>query len=91
MFVDSGLPSVASPRAVDWDSLSEPLQVMLAGAALRRALVTAAHHAESLASAMEQGVLEDCGGPDALRLFAAMMRVTGEDGLGGPCPRDIMA
>lgn len=90
MFVDSGLPSVASP-AVDWDSLSEPLQVMLAGAALRRALVTAAHHAESLASAMERGVLEDHGGPDALRLFATMMRVTGEDGLGGPSPRDMMA
>jgi hypothetical protein len=32
---------------------------------------------------MEAGGLEDRGGPEALRLLAAIVEVTGEPGLGG--------
>jgi hypothetical protein len=80
-------PARAAARVkpvADWDSLSEPLQLMLAGAALRRAAATIAFQAETLAQEMKSGALEDRGGPDALRLLAAIVRVTGEAGLGGP-------
>jgi len=69
---------------VDWDSLSEPLQLMLAGAALRRAAATIAFQAETLAQEMKSGALEDRGGPDALRLLAAIVRVTFQAGIGSP-------
>ncbi len=62
----------------DWDALAEPLQTMLAGAALRRAAVTIAFQAETLAREMEAGRLEDCGGPDALRLLSTIVRVNCE-------------
>ncbi len=72
-----------SPRVDDWDSLAEPLQLILAAAALRRAAATLALQAETLAREMEAGGLEDRGGPEALRLLAAIVEVTGEPGLGG--------
>ena len=71
------------PRIDDWDSLAEPLQLTLAAAALRRAATTLAQQAETLAREMEAGGLEDRGGPEALRLLAAIVEVTGEPGLGG--------
>ena len=63
----------------DWNSLSDDLQLILAREALLRAAETLAGQAETLAQEMEAGCLEDHGGPDALRLFAAVVRVTGQD------------
>jgi len=66
-----------SAQITDWNSLSDSMQLMLAGAALRRAADTIAFQAELLAREMEAGGLEDRGGPDALHLLAAIVRVTG--------------
>ncbi len=63
----------------DWNVLSEDLQLTLSREALKRAARTLAGQAEILATEIEAGRLADCGGPDALRLFAAVIRVTGED------------
>jgi hypothetical protein len=63
----------------DWNRLSETLQLVLAQEALMRAVETIAGHAETLANEMEAGGLEDRGGPDALRLLAAVVRVTGKE------------
>ncbi len=65
----------------DWDLLSDELQIALSTEALRRAVNSVADQAELLASEMEAGVLADRGGPDALRLLAAVVRQTG---FGGP-------
>jgi hypothetical protein len=62
----------------DWNSLSDELQVTLAGEALRHAAFNIAEQAELLAHEMELGTLADRGGPEALRLLAAVVRVTGE-------------
>lgn len=67
---------------VDWNLLSEDLQLMLSREALRRAAETIAGQAEILAEEMEVGTLADRGGADALRLLAAVVRVTGQDSLG---------
>jgi hypothetical protein len=75
-----------APPAMDWDSLPESLQLSLAGAALRHAAARIATQADTLASEMEAGGLQDRGGPDALRLLAAIVRVTGEAGMGGKLP-----
>jgi hypothetical protein len=66
------------PVVMDWNNLAEPLQLMLASAALRRAAATVAFQAEVLAREMECGSLQDGGGPDALRLLAALIRVTNQ-------------
>jgi hypothetical protein len=50
--------------------------------AMRRAAETLAEHAELLAAEMEGGTLSDRGGPDALRLFAAVVRATNQDAFG---------
>lgn len=64
----------------DWNLLSDDLQLALSSAALRRAADTVADQAELLAGEMEMGILADHGGPDALRLLAAVMRETGRCG-----------
>jgi hypothetical protein len=66
----------------DWNMLSDELQLALAREALRRAADTIAGQAEVLAQEMEVGTLTDRGGVDALRLLAAIVRVTGQDSLG---------
>ena len=66
----------------DWNILSDELQLVLAREALRRAVETIAGQAEILADEMEVGTLADRGGVDALRLLAAVVRVTGQDSLG---------
>ena len=66
----------------DWSLLSEDLQLTLSREALRRAAETLADHAEILAREMEAGTLLDQGGPDALRLFAAVVRSTNRDAFG---------
>ena len=63
----------------DWNTLSDELQLALSREAMRRAAETLAEHAELLATEMEDGVLRDRGGPDALRLFAAVVRATNQD------------
>ena len=60
----------------DWHMLSDETQLTLTRAALIRAVHTVAGQAEILALEMESGSLADRGGPDALRLFAAVLRVS---------------
>jgi|BEDMetMinimDraft_2_1075160.scaffolds.fasta_scaffold03371_2 hypothetical protein len=80
-----GLGEAASriERIVDWNALSEDLQLLLSREALRRAVETVAGQAELLAVEMEEGRLADLGGAEALRLLAAVARATGETALGG--------
>lgn len=59
----------------EWSRLSDDVQIALSHEALRRAAATIAAQAEVLADEMEYGGLADRGGPDALRLFAAVVRV----------------
>ena len=65
----------------DWTTLGDDLQLALSREALRRAAETLAGHAELLAIEMEDGALNDRGGPDALRLFAAVVRTVNQDTL----------
>lgn len=69
-------------RPANWNTLPEELQLILSREALRRAAATLAEHAELLAEEMERGTLSDRGGPDALRLFAAVVRATNDDAFG---------
>lgn len=73
--------------STEWNSLPDELQLALSRDALRRAAETLAEHAEMLATEMERGVLHDEGGADALRLFAAVVRVADmDDARNGPEP-----
>jgi len=62
----------------DWNLLSEELQLMVSREALRRAADVIAGQADELAWEMESGALSDHGGPEALRLLAAVVRVNGD-------------
>ncbi len=64
-----------------WNALPDEMQLALSRDALRRATETLVEHAEMLAAEMEHVALHDRGGVDALRLFAAVVRVTNQDGL----------
>ncbi|WP_246522599.1 hypothetical protein [Neoroseomonas terrae] len=68
--------------AAEWNHLTDDVQLVLSREALRRAAETLADHAEILAREMEDGALLDRGGPDALRLFAAVVRSTNRDAFG---------
>ena len=61
----------------DWNALSDDLQLTLSYAALCRAAETIAGQAEILAREIEDGTLHDHGGPNALRLLARIVRLTG--------------
>ena len=65
----------------DWNHLSDDLQLVLSREAMYRAALTIADHAELLADEIEAGRLSDRGGPEALRLLAAIIRFTGQDPL----------
>lgn len=67
----------------NWNALSDNLQLVLAREALQRAAEIIAGQAETLAREMEMGGLQDRGGPDALRLLAAVVRTTGTDSFSG--------
>ena len=69
-------------QTANWNTLPEELQLVLSREALRRAAETLAEHAELLAEEMGSGTLTDRGGPDALRLFAAVVRATNDDAFG---------
>ena len=58
----------------DWNFLTDGAQLALSHAALLHAAGTIAGQAETLAEEMETGALDDRGGPDALRLLAAVIR-----------------
>jgi hypothetical protein len=62
----------------DWDVLSDDTQLRLAREAMRRASETIANHAEQLANELESGEISDLGGPEALRLLANMVRLSGQ-------------
>lgn len=68
------LVTYAADRRIQWNSLPDDLQLALAEQALQRAAETIAGQAECLASEMDNGTLKDQGGPDALRLLAAVLR-----------------
>lgn len=65
-----------------WYDFTEQQQLALSQEALRRAAQLLAGQAETLASEMEDGALIDQGGPEALRLFASVVRATTEDAFG---------
>jgi len=65
----------------DWHRLSDQAQLALARAALVQAAETLVLQAETLAHEMEAGCIRDRGGPDALRLFAAVVRISGQHGV----------
>ncbi len=67
----------------DWHALSDDMQLVLTQQALLRAAETIAQQAELLALEMDSGNLRDRGGPDALRLLAAVVRVSGCDNVAG--------
>lgn len=67
----------------DWNVLSEDLQLFVSHEAMRQAAEIVAGQAETLAGEIELGTLSDQGGPDALRLLAAIVRVAGQDGFTG--------
>jgi len=73
-------PPAPSGVTASWHALPDDLQLTLSREALRRAAETLAEHAELLATEMEAGTLLDQGGPEALRLFAAVVRATNRDG-----------
>lgn len=75
------MPNAAAKHRIQWTTLSDDLQLALAEQALHRASETIAGHAESLAAEMETGSLTDQGGPDALRLLAAVIRATNTQGM----------
>jgi hypothetical protein len=79
---DGGRPGWKPMPPADWNLLAEDVQLTLSCEALRRAAETLAEHAEILAREMEAGTLLDRGGPDALRLFAAVVRSTNRDAFG---------
>ena len=66
----------------EWNLLADEVQLALSREALRRAAETIAGQAEVLAEEMDIGTLADRGGADALRLLAAVVRVTGQDSFG---------
>ncbi len=61
----------------EWDIIPEDLQLTLTREALRRAAELIAGQAETLAAEMSSGAIADRGGPEALRLLATVLRVTG--------------
>lgn len=68
----------------EWSVLPEDVQLVLAQQALALATERVAEQAEALAGVMEDGGLRDRGGPDALRLLAAVVRaVVPGDSVGG--------
>lgn len=65
----------------EWDILPNDLQLTLAQRALSRAAATLAVQAEVLAEEIDRGHLSDRGGAEALRLFAAVVRMNSEEDL----------
>lgn len=71
MFNDWCLPS-------DNLRLSDDLRLLVSRVALRHAAEAIASQADQLADEMDIGTLSDEGGPEALRLLAAVVRASGD-------------
>lgn len=69
-------------RPATWNPISDELQQFLSREALCRAAAVLGDHAELLAAEIDAGTLPDRGGPDAMRLFAAVVRATNDDAFG---------
>lgn len=65
----------------EWNRLPDRLQIALSHEALARAAGIIATQAEALAQEIDNGTLADRGGSEALRLFAAVVRVGDSDEL----------
>lgn len=65
----------------DWSTLPDDQQLALSRAALRRTAEILADQAEVLAVEMEDGLLSDNGGSEALRLLAMLIRASSREGL----------
>ena len=76
------MPRTSPASRTPWQALPDETQLVLSREALRRAAETLATHAELLAREMEAGSLLDQGGPEALRLFAAVVRATNAEAFG---------
>ena len=63
----------------DWTHLSDELQLLISRTALLHAAQALAAQADLLAEEMDAGALRDKGGPEALRLFASVVRASHED------------
>lgn len=59
--------------------LADELQLLISRTALRQAAQAIASQADFLAAEMDSGTLSDCGGSEALRLLAAVVRATGDE------------
>jgi len=57
-----------------WNALSDDLQLAVAHEALCRVALLFARQSELLAEEIDDGHVPDCGGAEALRLFAAIIR-----------------
>jgi hypothetical protein len=68
---------------IDWNTLSDELQLAIAAEALRKAAEIIACQAETLAEEMDDGALSDSGGPNALRLLAKIVRLNGVETFSG--------
>lgn len=81
------LPHPDAPALPGWQDLSDDAQLALSRAALAHAAGTIADQAETLAGEMEEGALHDHGGPEALRLFAALLKALHTDAPASPLTR----
>ena len=77
--VHAALQNRSFSGAIAWNDMPDELQLTLAREALLRAAETLAGQAELLAGEMDDGTLLDQGGPEALRLFASVVRATNKD------------
>lgn len=60
---------------LEWSILTDDAQLALSMEAARQALSFIANQAEQLATDIEDGVLSDQGGAEALRLLTALIRL----------------
>ena len=77
--------SIRNMISSEWNQLPTSLQLVLSHEALKHAVRIIACQAEVLATEMEAGSLDDRGGPEALRLLAAIARIMSDDRLPSAC------
>lgn len=80
MLISSPSSGAFSTELSSWYELPTDVQLALAQGAMQKAAALLAEQAELLATEMDAGTLLDQGGPEALRLFAAVVRATNDDG-----------
>ena len=80
MLISSSSSGAFSTELSSWHELPTDVQLALAQGAMQKAAALLAEQAELLATEMDAGTLLDQGGPEALRLFAAVVRAINDDG-----------